>query len=712
MDSPSAIRRRRRRRVADENRKRAPRACDRCKARKSKCIESLAGTCQRCSLNNLACRFEREKSPPDGEQSRPSPRVGDQITPAHARTSPEENIAIDSHQTERILWPHFLSRLREAFSLDSQTAPEEQDMVAMQAHITRPTTLQPAELSRLRGAIEAFPPRQVAEFLLSVCIKHGTDTFFYFDQAQFSADIDQFYTDPNSHLRSDSSFVCLAMAAFALGSQWTLLERPDGPAPGPRPDDGDPGRVFYSQAKTLIPDVIDRPCLRSIQASFVLGVYLMPASAIGSSYVYMGLALRKALAFDLHQNTDDQTLDEHEREVRRRLWWSIYSLERCTTVKLNRPRSINVDIVTVPLPSPLASLDSAQTFDNIQLQIAYARLIRILDRAAEPGDWLTDATKPTRSASAEAELRQWKKSLPPQFKLENIHPKDSSYRAVFHLYLNYYYSWMAMGKVSLVTVARAKLRYHFGRESELPQIDDTVDQLSKSCSKAGRKLLQLFENLTRTRNITRFSFTDFQGCSTAVIVTLVSGILERDSAYEARVAFGLDCLRNMAAGNMTAKMGVRFVEALQSITNEAIEKLNQTSSFTDSSLVMEGSTLASEYNQWAEWLARQDRSQRTDETPSSGDHLTTETVVPIPQAQIWPISQPNAAGLAWESTGREMLTPVSLVPQVAQQEATMSRQTPATDNEFLSVMYNDEQTFLMGLTGLDVLDFSGFPTSI
>lgn len=35
------------------------RRCDRCKARKSKCIESLAGTCQRCSLNNLACRFER-----------------------------------------------------------------------------------------------------------------------------------------------------------------------------------------------------------------------------------------------------------------------------------------------------------------------------------------------------------------------------------------------------------------------------------------------------------------------------------------------------------------------------------------------------------------------------------------------------------------------------------------------------------------------------
>ncbi|KAK7403478.1 hypothetical protein QQX98_010757 [Neonectria punicea] len=501
----------------------------------------------------------------------------------------------------------------------------------MQAHITRPTILQPAELSRLRSAMDTFPPRPVADFLLSVCIKRATDIFFYFDQAQFLTDIDQFYTDPASHLRSDSSFACLAMAAFAL---------------------------------------------------------------------------RKALAFDLHQNTDDQTIDERGREVRRRLWWSIYSLERCTTVKLNRPRSISVGIVTAPLPSPLTSLDRAQTFDNVQLQIAYVRLIKILDQVAEPGDWLTDATKPTGSASAEADLRQWKKSLPREFKLENIHPKDSSYRAVFHLYLNYYYSWIAMGKVSLVTVARAKLRYHLGPEAQMPQIDETVDQLSKACAKAARKVLQLFENLTRTRNMTRFSFTDFQGCSIAIIVTLVAGILERDSAYEARVAFGLDCLRNMATGNMTAKMGVRFVEALQSITNEAIQKLNQTSSCTEGPPDVEESTTSSEYNQWAEWLARQDRTQRNDQGP-----LATDSMLPIQQAEIWPLSQQNVAGVAgWDSTGRELLTPGSLVSGVVQQEPTLARQTPASDNEFISVMYNDEQTFLMGLTGLDVLDFSGFAT--
>lgn len=86
--------------------------------------------------------------------------------------------------------------------------------------------------------------------------------------------------------------------------------------------------IFHNQLRDLVPDLIEQSTLRSIQVIFLIGVYLMPLSPVGSSYIYMGLALRKALAFDLHQNTDDAVLDEKEVEIRRRLWWSIYSLER------------------------------------------------------------------------------------------------------------------------------------------------------------------------------------------------------------------------------------------------------------------------------------------------------------------------------------------------------------------------------------------------
>lgn len=192
----------------------------------------------------------------------------------------------------------------------------------------RPKGLHPSELSRLHAAIDAFPPRPIANFLIFIFIKHATDVFFYFDQAQMLSDIDEFYTDSSSSLRLDPAFICLAMATFALGSQWTPLERPEGFESGHPKDDVDLGREFFFYAKSLVPDIIERSCLRSIQAPFVLGVYLMPASAIGASYVYLGLSLRKALASDLHLSSEDASLNEIEKEVRCRLWWSIFSLER------------------------------------------------------------------------------------------------------------------------------------------------------------------------------------------------------------------------------------------------------------------------------------------------------------------------------------------------------------------------------------------------
>lgn len=108
--------------------------------------------------------------------------------------------------------------------------------------------------------------------------------------------------------------------------------------------------------------------------------------------------------------------------------------------------------------------------------------------------------------------------------------------------------------------------------------------------------------------MTRFSFTDFQGCSIATIVTLIAGILDRDSGYEARVTLGFDCLRRMAAGNMTAQMGVRFVDAVGSITNEATEKLHRASCSNKRQEEDVGSGPTSAYNQWAEWLTIQDET--------------------------------------------------------------------------------------------------------
>lgn len=361
-DTAKSERRRRRRRVAEQDRKRAPRACDRCRARKSKCNESPTGVCDRCFRGHFLCTYARELSmersttaleeghtpgmglsftdestimhpnQPEAEAT----SLSDGLTPqGHGSIPPgageDRASAINNHSSmsEAFVWPKFLTRLREAFCLDPQPSSRERGSPPrIRSDHTTPPPMTLAEQQHLKHAIETFPPQAVGQFLVSVCIDHGTDSFFYFDQEQLTSDLRAFYADSASPLRSDPNFVCLALSVFALGSQWTTLANPSSHTPGFVPEDSDPGRIFYDQARFLIADIMDSSSIRSVQAAFILGVYLMPASAIGASYIYMGLALRKALALNLHRESDDGQLDDREREARRRLWWTIYSLER------------------------------------------------------------------------------------------------------------------------------------------------------------------------------------------------------------------------------------------------------------------------------------------------------------------------------------------------------------------------------------------------
>ncbi|OBR16459.1 Thiamine repressible genes regulatory protein thi1 [Colletotrichum higginsianum IMI 349063] len=732
MESP-AERRRRRRRVPDAVRKRASRACDRCKARKNRCVETASGICVRCTEGSHPCRFDRER---DGEEEVSGSAAT--ITASTSSTKPENSVAISPERrtngsldddcspaasvpSEAFMWPRFLSRLRDAFCLDSQPGPDEQDMTRLQTRPSRPASPDTAELRRVRKAVKGFPPREVADFLVSVCIAYGTDVFFYLDQAQFTAELDQFYTCEASPLRLDTGFVCLALAVFALGSQWTAMARPEDSRDenAAARHNFDPGRVFYDQARILIPDLIDRSCIRSVQATFILGVYLMPASAISASYVYMGLALRKALSIGLHQEPDDPALSSEEKEARRRLWWSIYSLERTVTIKLNRPRSIRQDIISARLPRP-TSRDKVQRFDNVQHQIANASFVLIIDKLSQPGAWsstnqqpLPDSDLPRTLQDTKISLKAWKKDLPPSLDLRNINPKSSSYRAVFHLHLNYYFAWIDMGKVSVVTVVRARLRAAFRPGDEPQAISQSIQSSSDACVRAAKKMLDLFDGLCRGGNMARFSFTDFQGCSIATIIVLLAGILDRDAGYEGRVGFGLDCLRRMACGgNATARMGVRFVEALQSITDEARRKLVDAprDRGTDSAGSAKG---GDGYGCWAEWLASTENATIHD---SSGDESepdleqADESTINVVGVSSWPPAlQPSPweeeAALQLQEMSASRLLPMNdpEVPHGGQGSMDM----PASEDAWMpSLAWNDDQTYLMGLTGMDVLDFT------
>lgn len=288
---------------------------------------------------------------------------------------------------------------------------------------------------------------------------------------------------------------------------------------------------------------------------------------------------------------------------------------------------------------------------------------------------------------------------------------------MFHLYLNYYFAWIASGKVSVVTIVRARLRSVLSTASQETLVDESTESLSKSCITAANKILVLFEHVVSSGNLTRFSFPDFQGCSIATIIVLLSGILERDATYHSRVEFGLDCLRKMSGVNPTARTGVLFVEALKSITDEARAKLEANSP----GIIEEPQDeimhyRPSDYARWAHWLSNTEKQQPGPQI----DDSTGPTSMEVPEISIdGGMADPGEDGGGrldasvmasppWDEAAALQLQGLSAsafgmaIPPAGLREPSAS----PMDLYLPSAAFSDDQLYLMGLTGMDVLDFT------
>jgi hypothetical protein len=274
-------------------------------------------------------------------------------------------------------------------------------------------------------------------------------------------------------------------------------------------------------------------------------------------------------------------------------------------------------------------------------------------------------------------LKTWKQSLPPELRLENVISTSASYRATFHLHLNYYFAWIAMGKYKVVSAVRARLRYAFGVVAEPLSAEEDSELMSKPCVKAAQKMLELFGKIRNVGKLTKSSFTDFQGCSIATMVLLVAGILERDLCYETRISFGLDCLRSMAGDNAAATTGVDFMEALKSIADEAAEKLRRSSTGAPQSTTGETLTIAS--------------------SSAVLDNLAFVPQPAIAGPEDWSLAEDLQA-----SPGRMLETATwnDLNTDAWAMNANLN-------DEPFSFLQHDNEAFLMELTGLDVLGISG-----
>lgn len=184
---------------------------------------------------------------------------------------------------------------------------------------------------------EWFPPQPVSEFLVSSFFKYGQTNYYYVDEEWAMAQLESLYSQMRITSSDCSPTWCILLMLLAIGTQVadldsaeiTTTEQPNYlPSGHDYSPENDVGVTFYKFAVRLIPDVMTIASIESVQAFLLLGVYTLPWDTAGLSYTYLGVAIKMAIQNGMHRKYAGLGLDPHTAEVRNRLWWTVYTLEK------------------------------------------------------------------------------------------------------------------------------------------------------------------------------------------------------------------------------------------------------------------------------------------------------------------------------------------------------------------------------------------------
>ncbi|KAI8634675.1 fungal-specific transcription factor domain-containing protein [Xylariaceae sp. FL1651] len=126
-----------------------------------------------------------------------------------------------------------------------------------------------------------------------------------------------------------------------------------------------PPENYYMTALKHVFTARESKTTQNIEAMLLLVLYHVRSSSYGIWYM-IGLAMRTCIDLGLHTKRYESNLDPYTIQMRRRLFWSVYALERTIAICLGRPlsipdRQIDVELPLDPEVEGREEISSAQT---------------------------------------------------------------------------------------------------------------------------------------------------------------------------------------------------------------------------------------------------------------------------------------------------------------------------------------------------------------
>lgn len=110
------------------------------------------------------------------------------------------------------------------------------------------------------------------------------------------------------------------------------------------------GRWYYHRCQTLLTAELESPSISTLQCHILTVVYLSNASFQNMAHITLATGMRIAQVLGLHLEPPVH-MPRAQRELRKRIWWTLYALEVKVCMKFGRPISTQLEDFTCTLPA-------------------------------------------------------------------------------------------------------------------------------------------------------------------------------------------------------------------------------------------------------------------------------------------------------------------------------------------------------------------------
>ncbi|KAG5297274.1 C6 transcription factor [Histoplasma ohiense] len=394
----------------------------------------------------------------------------------------------------------------------------------------------------------SLPPFPFAKRLYAAQYSYIGTIFSFTSPETFEKNIREMYdrevdfTNKRDCLRYCQIFIILAFGQMYSINQWTSY-------------DGPPGFEYFQQAMSLLPAIHEQPSVTFVEVLSLVGYFFQNLNRRDAASLYIELALRMAILLGLHQEVSDDTLDDHAREHRRRLWWSVYSLDRILCVKSGNSLTIADEDIGVFPPSRLSD---EPDLGPAAVLFHYTELSRILGRIMKNVYRTPRTTAYNLVSSVQsilAELTQWQSNLPHALQCDFTKLDSGISRQCVSMFLHYSQCINMTVRPLVFNVVRICLQNH-EKTGEWPDWKEGLQQSTvlavETCIAAARNSAAVMAAAAKQNLIATYGYMDGEHAfSAAIILVMINIAFPYNLRDRAAMVLALDVLNGMAEkGNL------------------------------------------------------------------------------------------------------------------------------------------------------------------